>query len=190
MKVFVEGSNISISGMMVEEGYEVTTSLKDCDFLCLAGGNDVSPELYKEENTHSHSNLSVDTPTLGLITAAKLMGKPVVGICKGAQILNVYHGGSMIQHIEGHAIRGTHELFFEDQTYDVTSTHHQCMKPDLWSDNLLGQWRVDDVPEIVIYSEEYDKNDVCFQPHPEFTQKGSSCRELFFRVLKRYGVIK
>lgn len=190
MKVYVEGHNVAISSMMLDEGYELCGNLVDCDFLILQGGGDVSPELYRQENTHSRNSLFVDIDTLGLITAAKLMGKPVVGICKGAQILNVYHGGSMIQHIDGHAMSGTHELFFEDQTYEVTSTHHQCMKPHPWSENFVDQWHLEGVPEIVIYAQEYNRNDVCFQPHPEFTQKGSSCRELFFRVLQRYGVIK
>lgn len=38
----------------------------------------------------------------------------MVGICRGAQFLNVMAGGKMIQHVEGHAIHGTHEIVVTD----------------------------------------------------------------------------
>src|SRR3546814_3238996 len=45
----------------------------------------------------------------GYFAIARRMHKPMAGICRGGQFLNVMCGGSMIQHVEGHAIHGRSE---------------------------------------------------------------------------------
>ena len=62
----------------------------------------------------------------------------MVGICRGAQFLTVMNGGKLVQHVNNHAISGTHPCHIKMpsgpkavkiETVEVTSTHHQMMYP-------------------------------------------------------------
>ena len=70
--------------------------LEGMDGLILSGGGDVSPNRYGDDSVNA---LNVkdqrDTFELALLSAAERRGLPVLGICRGAQLLNVYRGGSL-----------------------------------------------------------------------------------------------
>ncbi|HVM64612.1 MAG TPA: gamma-glutamyl-gamma-aminobutyrate hydrolase family protein [Acidimicrobiales bacterium] len=75
------------------------------DGLLLPGGGDVAPASYgavAEPETHG-----VDGPRdaweLAVASAALGRGVPVLAVCRGAQLLNVALGGSLVQHVPGHA---------------------------------------------------------------------------------------
>lgn len=82
--------------------------LKDCrqimdllDGLLIPGGGDIIPDLYGEE-THpkvTYSRRSNDLFEIELVRLAKEYKKPVLGICRGHQIINVAFGGSLYQDI-------------------------------------------------------------------------------------------
>lgn len=78
------------------------------DGLLLAGGPDVDPARYRESahpRTGSPQTLR-DAWEFDLLTAALSAGLPVLGVCRGMQLLNVAHGGSLLQHLPdrlGHA---------------------------------------------------------------------------------------
>ena len=79
------------------------TSAEGYDGLLLAGGGDVDPAFYGEENTASNGIDRVrDEAELQLCERFADQGKPILGICRGHQLLNVYFGGSLYQHIDGH----------------------------------------------------------------------------------------
>ena len=72
---------------------------EEFDGLLLTGGTDVYPGRYgKEEDTARcwKPDFKRDTLELALIRAALQQQKPILGICRGLQILNVYLGGSLI----------------------------------------------------------------------------------------------
>ena len=72
-----------------------------CDGFLFSGGPDIHPFLLREE-THMHcGNVSVarDTMELSLLKLAMEAKKPVLGICRGAQIINVGLGGDIYQDI-------------------------------------------------------------------------------------------
>ncbi len=77
---------------------------EDLDGLLFAGGDDVDPARYGE--TISHPSVSItparDAFELALFDAFIKTGKPILGICRGIQLLNVALGGSLHQHIDGH----------------------------------------------------------------------------------------
>lgn len=154
------------------------------DLICFTGGEDVSPHLYGEENIASHCNEARDVFEQEVYE--EFVGKvPMVGICRGGQLLNVLNGGKMIQHIEGHHM-GHHKLhFFLEgagsyvRINDVHGDHHQGM---VASDRRFVQAIADDDNQEVIY---YPKTkSLCFQPHPEWGHEGT--RELFFDLLGEY----
>lgn len=71
------------------------------DGLFAAGGYDIDPTLFGEE---PHPNLGVIIPSrdafeLALIRKVLELGKPILAVCRGAQILNIAVGGDMYQDI-------------------------------------------------------------------------------------------
>jgi putative glutamine amidotransferase len=70
-----------------------------CDGLLLPGGSDIDPTLYGEER-HTlckASNLKTDRFQLSLFKEALERQKPILGICKGSQLINVAMGGTLFQ---------------------------------------------------------------------------------------------
>ena len=117
--------------------------------LLLMGGSDVNPALYGEARISSTetSDDSRDTLELALIRQALDRDLPLLAICRGLQILNVAHGGSLIQHLNStdrHRVRpanrglpahpveikaGTQlaHIMGESLTLEVNSRHHQAI---------------------------------------------------------------
>jgi putative glutamine amidotransferase len=73
------------------------------DGLLLTGGADLDPSLYGESAAGS-SNVEPDRDALELAAwrAAAGRGRPVLGICRGFQAINVFLGGRLVQHVDGH----------------------------------------------------------------------------------------
>ena len=74
------------------------------DKLILSGGQNVDPSLYGEEKTIESDdyNIKRDQFELALLKEAIRQNKPVLGICRGVQLINVAFGGTLNQEIEGH----------------------------------------------------------------------------------------
>ncbi|GGY10200.1 gamma-glutamyl-gamma-aminobutyrate hydrolase [Streptomyces djakartensis] len=75
------------------------------DGLVIAGGPDVEPARYgaeREPRTGPPAR-ERDAWELALIDAALEAGVPLLGICRGMQLLNVALGGTLVQHLDGHA---------------------------------------------------------------------------------------
>jgi putative glutamine amidotransferase len=84
--------------------------------LVIAGGADVEPARYgagRDPRTGPPAR-ERDTWELALIRAALAAGTPLLGICRGMQLLNVALGGTLVQHLDGHAVDegvvGTHTV--------------------------------------------------------------------------------
>jgi putative glutamine amidotransferase len=71
------------------------------DGLLLAGGGDIEPARYGAPDHPAQYGLDPDRDALELelATAAVAMGMPVLGICRGVQLLNVAFGGTLVQHL-------------------------------------------------------------------------------------------
>jgi putative glutamine amidotransferase len=77
-------------------------SLEDGDGLMLTGGPDVNPARYgeaKRTETEPPDN-ERDDREIALIARALELDLPILAICRGMQILNVQHGGTLVQHLE------------------------------------------------------------------------------------------
>ncbi|MEE6266771.1 gamma-glutamyl-gamma-aminobutyrate hydrolase family protein [Streptomyces noursei] len=86
------------------------------DGLVIAGGADIAPARYGAQ-PHPRTGppaLDRDAWELALIEAALAARVPLLGICRGLQLLNVALGGTLVQHLDGHAgppgVFGRHEV--------------------------------------------------------------------------------
>jgi len=112
-----------------------------CDALLLPGGADINPNRYGAENTASLGiDEARDEQEFRLAEAFIAAGKPILGICRGHQLINVALGGTLIQHIEGHAavnkvdtihaVRTVKDSFLANaygEQFLVNSSHHQAL---------------------------------------------------------------
>ncbi|MGC9538001.1 gamma-glutamyl-gamma-aminobutyrate hydrolase family protein [Streptomyces sp. UG1] len=112
------------------------------DGLVIAGGPDVEPVRYgaqREPRTGPPAR-ERDAWELALIDAALAAGLPLLGICRGMQLLNVALGGTLTQHIDGHAevvgVFGSHAVkpvpgsLYDGLVPEETSVptyHHQAV---------------------------------------------------------------
>ena len=114
------------------------------DGFVFCGGEDIDPKYYGEDNIASQNICSIrDEFEEMLFRAAYNTGKPILGICRGMQVINVFLGGSLHQHIDGHVqseerhvrthnvslIKGsTLSEILGEESLDVNSFHHQAVK--------------------------------------------------------------
>jgi putative glutamine amidotransferase len=115
------------------------------DGVCLSGGPDLDPAAYGAPGRHPElgpTEPSLDAFELALARAARERGMPVLGVCRGAQALNVACGGTLHQHVPGHrqseaATRPTHDVHVDAGSrvarllgagrQAVNSFHHQAV---------------------------------------------------------------
>jgi putative glutamine amidotransferase len=79
--------------------------LERLDGICLSGGPDLDPVAYGAPTRHPQlgpTQPGVDAFELAVARAADASGLPLLGVCRGAQALNVARGGTLHQHVEGH----------------------------------------------------------------------------------------
>jgi putative glutamine amidotransferase len=76
----------------------------DFDALCLGGGEDLEPSRYGApiDPKTEPADPRRDALELALVATARERDLPVLGICRGFQVLNVAYGGALVQHVEGH----------------------------------------------------------------------------------------
>lgn len=124
------------------------------DGLLLTGGGDIDPRRYgaepePETGAPDHER---DAWELALVAAARRAEVPILGICRGAQVLNVASGGTLVQHLptreaDGHddLDRAAHEV--HDVVVALDSTLHLALGAASVRANTLHHQSVDAVGE-------------------------------------------
>ncbi|MFF3596805.1 gamma-glutamyl-gamma-aminobutyrate hydrolase family protein [Kitasatospora indigofera] len=99
------------------------------DGLVIAGGPDVAPERYGAERDLRTGTAAVerDAWELALIAAALDLGTPLLGVCRGMQLINVVHGGTLVQHLDGHQADG---MFAKHPVTPVEGTLYHSLVPE------------------------------------------------------------
>lgn len=111
-----------------------------CRGLLVPGGGDMDPALYGQADAGSISpDPALDRRELALIRQFAEAGLPILGICRGAQLLNAAFGGTLIQDLPGHskengtdrlhpirAASGSRLARLYGERFTVNSAHHQA----------------------------------------------------------------
>ena len=133
------------------------------DALLLPGGGDLEPWRYGQENTASRGlEPERDEAELRLLQDFTALGKPVLGVCRGLQTINVFFGGTLAQDVPGHgaweegdrlhsvrtAPSPLRPLWRERMT--VNSAHHQAADR-LGSGLRAVRWAEDGVVEALCH---------------------------------------
>ena len=113
------------------------------DRLILTGGQNVHPQFYGENKTITSDDYDVerDEFELALLEEALRQDKPVMGVCRGMQLINVAFGGSLNQHIDNHwqglPFGTSHSIQAQENSTirrlfggesRINSVHHQSVK--------------------------------------------------------------
>lgn len=202
-KVFIVGYDGLIARMFRKFGWEVVETLEEADLVQFTGGSDVSPHLYGQHNVKSFNEPGRDRREAVVFHAATNLGKPMTGICRGGQFLNVMSGGEMWQDVDNHL--GNHIAYdFEtNEPFEVTSTHHQMMIPGEGAQlvaiakrskhQVKGSSTDEDPKSIHNYGDIKDTEAVyyaatkcfCFQPHPEY-EGAPGLDSVYFQYLEQF----
>jgi putative glutamine amidotransferase len=144
--------SVSGDGIVHRSSIRLSDYPQYLDGLVLQGGADISPQFYGEEPLHPDwaGDRIRDAYEMELLHEFIEAGKPVLGICRGAQLINVALGGSLYQdiatqiesaatHVHADYDRHSHEIVWENNSgigslYPgttggaVVSIHHQSIK--------------------------------------------------------------
>jgi gamma-glutamyl-gamma-aminobutyrate hydrolase PuuD len=106
--------------------------LRENDILIVWGGADIHPSFYNKKHSKfsgaSREPSQRDRAEWALMHRAKELGLPIIGVCRGGQMLSALAGGSLIQHVNGHG--GYHDVTtYDNKKFRVNSLHHQMMHP-------------------------------------------------------------
>lgn len=123
MKIYTPHNFNSAYEIFRGYGIELVGSAKDAELVVLQGGADISPEIYGEENVASVTDLRRDMQEVYALVIASVYKIPVLGICRGIQLIAGYCGGKLIQdlrHTSPHEMR-----LASGEVVEVNSYHHQ-----------------------------------------------------------------
>jgi gamma-glutamyl-gamma-aminobutyrate hydrolase PuuD len=185
---------VNTNGLLHPSNITLRHYARHLDGLVLQGGADVAPQTYHEAPARPEwtGDRARDIYELELLHEFVEAGKPVLGICRGCQLINVAFGGSLhqdvatdlpgaLEHVHSdydahrHAIVFPHgsslaRLFPGQQRATVNSIHHQAVK------TLGRDIRVEALsdPDGVIEAIRYGRADFVMglQWHPEFHRAG------------------
>lgn len=188
---------VNTNGLIHPSNIRLRDYAKHLDGLVLQGGADVSPQTYSQSATRPEwsGDRARDVYELELLHEFIEAGKPVLGVCRGCQLINVAFGGTLYQDIASdvpaaidhvsddlydrnyHAIHfppgsSLASLFPAKTDAVVNSIHHQAVKNlgrDLVVEAFSGS---DNIVEAIRYRKA--RFVMGLQWHPEFHRAGSA----------------
>jgi len=178
---------------------------KDIDLVLFTGGEDVDPELYGEtKGQFTYINKGRDKKERDVFNFFKGY-VPMLGVCRGNQILCIFNGGKLIQHVEGHGRDHTIVIKGYEQPVSITSTHHQMVYPfnlkeenyelvaysEFFRSNTYLNGKNEEInlhkeflePEIVFYPK---SKCLGIQGHPEYGSCNPNTKKICMKLIKKY----
>lgn len=160
-------------------------------FVLTGSASDIDPKLYHQDNTGSNNcDLKVDEQELKFLSLVAQSKKPLLGICRGMQLMNIFDGGTLQQDIPSapidhydykkqdkptHSILVTNSRYLEAGTYNINSIHHQAV--DVVGENLKATGIAPD--GVVEMIEHQNLPWLGVQWHPEFELPNPGFKEIY-----------
>lgn len=163
--------------------------LKLCDGFLITGGTDIDPTHYNENNDGLSKGIDIRLDKLDelIVKHAYKYKKPLLGICRGHQSINVFLGGSLFQDLgllngthksvkENHFIKMNKNSFINlENTINVNSYHHQAIKT--LGEGLVSLGSHDDQTIEIVFHETLPIFSV--QWHPEINSNSEVSKVIF-----------
>jgi len=187
---WVRGGSQNVETVTLSYAANNAGALSSCDGIVLTGGHDVDPQLYNGP-LHHPKIVSVDRKRddfeMKMLERALHQGMPILGICRGLQIANVYFGGSLIPDLEEAGYRShrsandsmdgsNHSVIVEPASRFsnlagtmagvVNTSHHQAIR-ELGAGLRVAARSDDGVIEAIELIDDNRPFFLCVQWHPE-----------------------
>jgi putative glutamine amidotransferase len=162
--------------------------------LILLGGEDISPKLYNMPKSKFTKNINYERDLIELFLIKKALKKniPILGICRGMQLINIYFGGTLyqdlfslnIKHFNTNFPTKTIKIVKNSALYNilkktkikVNSIHHQAINK-LGKNLKISAFDKNNIP-YAIESSSY-KFLLGLQWHPEYIAYTDSSKKIF-----------
>ena len=184
---------------------EVST---EYDGLIICGGNDIDPAYYNEKmNGSVNIDAKRDMAEFALAKAFAEKKKPIFGICRGCQLLNVAFGGNLYQDISNasehcsfsdydlvHKVTVKKDSFLYKMygvEFSVNSFHHQAIKETGNGFDVLATADGTTIEGIIhkelpIFGVQWHPERMCFANKREDTVDGSEIFKFFIKLCKEF----
>jgi putative glutamine amidotransferase len=198
------------------DGNTIDDIISRIDGVIFTGGADIDPSLYNQENIYNDkfenmkSDLIRDEYEIKLLKSAMKLNKPVLGICRGCQLINVYFNGTLYQDIDSEYetdinhlgkldskdkkihkinINSNSELFkiYNEEIIEVNSFHHQAINKVGDSLKVIAKSR-DGIIESIEYTGE--QWILGLQYHPEMLFESDKEQLKIFSYFSKISNIK
>lgn len=119
---------VLLTPVSADSAGRLATEMKTLDGVLLPGGGDLNPRLYGQDPDESLYDVNPEQDHLDMDVARATIdaGLPLLGVCRGHQLLNVLYGGTLIQDMEPSAV-----------THNGLDPHDPGASEWAWHDVLL-----------------------------------------------------
>lgn len=197
MKIGITHYNPSVELAVANAGgtpFYMQSGKEDVDGIVLPGGTDINPAIYGEKHHPKTQGSDTERDELEVFVARRALEAdiPILGICRGHQLLNAISGGTLIQdirsiwevpselrisHYQTHRVKFQYGHRYAELGEDsVNSSHHQCIA------TLGTGWQVVAYSlDLIVEAIELPSHRfaVGVQWHPEWAQKTELSMRLF-----------
>jgi putative glutamine amidotransferase len=181
------GPDIEIVNFDGRDPGDFRSRVQEYSGLVLTGGGDIHPSLYGNPDTEHHCqgiDIKRDELEYGMLEAALTCELPILAICRGLQVLNVFLGGTLIPHIPALPDKLVHKdqqdvhhsvsLNPESELFRITgimeetvnSSHHQAIE-NPGSGLVITAYSADGIAEAAELSDRNRQFCLAVQWHPE-----------------------
>lgn len=195
----LERAGAEVRWIDVKDPDQAVSRMLECDGLLLPGGADIDPKLYGQERSEKcgKPNALRDAAEMKMLEAFLPTNKPILCICRGVQLLNVYFGGTLHQDLKKMQVckhadfrgrtKGTHPVkplprmklgkILGEEIITVNSMHHQAVDQVGLGLNVSAVSGDGFIEGLEVYLHPFC---IGVQWHPEHMAKGNQQQQKLF----------
>ena len=188
MKFYVVGDHWPTTRMFYEWGYIAANHPVDADMCVFTGSKLVDPSLYRSERDFPMEDPQLDSFESNAFFYLKDQGKLLLGINRGAILMQSLTNGAVIPNLKGHEEDHPLKVKSLNNNYSVASFHKQGIYPSSVEDVVVAYCPVDSGADYnieVIYKKE--SNILLYIPPAYEYNTTSDTQDVLYSILKEMG---